>query len=36
MDPVADQLEAYNERDIDRFLSCYHPNVIIEDSEANL
>ena len=36
MDPVADQLKAYNERDIDRFLSCYHPNVIIEDGEGNL
>jgi hypothetical protein len=36
MDPVAEQLEAYNKRDIDRFLSCYHPNVKIEDGKGNL
>ncbi|MEN8240537.1 MAG: nuclear transport factor 2 family protein [Chloroflexota bacterium] len=36
MGPVADQLEAYNERNIDRFLSCYHPNVKIEDGKGNL
>lgn len=35
MDPVADQLEAYNNRDIERFLSCYHPDVKIEDGEGN-
>lgn len=36
MDPVVDQLEAYNEKDIDRFLSSYDPNVKIEDGDGNL
>ena len=36
MDPIADQLEAYNNRDIEGFLSCYHPDVKIEDGEGNI
>ena len=35
MDPVSDQLEAYNVRDIDRFVSCYNPEVVIKDGEGN-
>jgi hypothetical protein len=36
MDPVDDQIEAYNERNIDRFLSCYDTKAVIEDGEGNL
>ena len=35
MDPVSDQLEAYNARDINRFVSYYDPEVAIEDGEGN-
>jgi hypothetical protein len=31
MDPVQEQLEAYNARDLERFLACYAPEVVIED-----
>jgi hypothetical protein len=31
MDPVQAQLEAYNARDLERFLACYTPDVVIED-----
>ena len=34
MDPVAYQLEAYNARDIERFIACYDPEVRIEDGET--
>ena len=36
MDPVDEQVEAYNNKDLDRFMSCYHPNVVIEDGEGNI
>jgi hypothetical protein len=36
MDPVVEQLKAYNDRDIDRFVSCYSPDVVVEDGEGNL
>ena len=32
MDPVQEQLDAYNARDLERFLACYDPQVIIEDA----
>lgn len=35
MDPVSIQLEAYNTRDIDRFILSYDPEVVIEDGEGN-
>lgn len=36
MDPVVNQFEAYNARDIERFIACYDPEVRIEDGEGNL
>ena len=36
MNPVVNQLEAYNARDIERFIACYDPEVRIEDGEGNL
>jgi hypothetical protein len=36
MDPIADSLEAYNARDIDRFMACIHPEARIEDGEGNV
>jgi hypothetical protein len=36
MDPVQEQLEAYNARDLERFLACYSPNVLIEDGAGNV
>lgn len=36
MDPVQAQLEAYNARDVERFVACYHPDVVIEDGAGNL
>jgi uncharacterized protein (TIGR02246 family) len=34
-DPVAEQLEAYNARDLERFLACYAPDVVVEDAVGN-
>ena len=31
MDPVEEQLDAYNARDLERFLACYAPDVVVED-----
>ena len=31
-DPVEEQLAAYNARDLERFLACYAPTVVIEDA----
>ena len=36
MDPVQEQLEAYNARDLERFIACYTPDVVIEDGAGNL
>jgi hypothetical protein len=36
MDPVQAQLEAYNARDVERFIACYTPDVVIEDGAGNL
>lgn len=36
MDPVQAQLEAYNARDLERFIDCYTPDVVIEDGAGNL
>lgn len=34
--PAQKQLEAYNNRDIDAFMSCYAPTCQVEDAEGNL
>lgn len=36
MDPVQAQLEAYNARDLERFVACYTEDVRIEDGAGNL
>lgn len=33
-DPVERQVDAYNRRDIDAFLSCYAPSTVIEDANG--
>ncbi len=33
IDPIEEQLQAYNARDLKRFLAAYSPDVIIEDGE---
>ena len=30
MDPVQQQLDAYDDRDLERFLGCYAPDVVVE------
>jgi hypothetical protein len=30
-DPVVEQLDAYNARDLERFLACYAPDVVVEN-----
>jgi len=36
MDPVQGQLDAFNERNLERFLSYYAPDTRIEDGSGNL
>ena len=36
MDPVTEKLEAYNARDIDRFVACYAPDATIEQGQGNV
>ena len=36
MDPAQEQLDAYNARDLERFLACYHPDAVVEDSAGAL
>jgi uncharacterized protein (TIGR02246 family) len=36
MDPVQEQVEAFNAHDLDRFLACYAPDVVIEDGAGNV
>ena len=31
-DPVAEQLEAYNARELERFVACYAPDVVVENA----
>ena len=33
-DPVERQLEAYNARDVDRFVACFTDDVVVEDGEG--
>jgi hypothetical protein len=35
-DPVERQVDAYNRRDIDEFLACYAPDVVIEDATGTV
>ncbi len=36
MDPVEEQLAAYNARDVERFIAAYSPDVVIQDGENNV
>ena len=36
MDPIEEQLLAYNTRDLDRFLAVYSSDVVIEDGENHV
>lgn len=33
-DPVDEHVQAYNERDLDRFLACYSRDCVIEDARG--
>jgi hypothetical protein len=35
-DPVDAHVEAYNERDLDRFVACFSPECVIEDARGAL
>jgi len=35
VDPVEEQVEAYNAHDLERFIGCYSPDVVIEDGIGN-
>lgn len=35
-DPVQAQLEAYNDRDIERFIAAYAPDIVIEDGDGTV
>ena len=35
-DPVDAHVEAYNARDVERFLACYAPDCVIEDARGNV
>ena len=36
MDPVQEQVNAFNARDVERFLSAYAPDVTVEDGAGNI
>lgn len=36
LEPVQKQLEAYNNRDIEAFMSCYAKDCIVEDGEGHV
>jgi hypothetical protein len=36
MDPVEEQLLAYNARDLERFIAVYSRDVVIEDGDGNV
>jgi len=36
MDPVEEQLLAYNDRDLERFIAAYMPDVVFEDGENTI
>lgn len=35
-DPVEEQLDAFNARDLERFLACYSDDIVIEDGAGEL
>ena len=35
-DPVDEHVDAYNTRDLERFLACYAPDCVIEDGRGNV
>ena len=34
--PVKEQIEAYNARDLERFINCYSEDIVIEDAQCNV
>jgi len=36
MDPVQTQVDAFNARDVDAFLACYAPDVVIEGADGTV
>ena len=34
-DPIVEQLDAYNARDLERFLACYAPDVVVENGAGD-
>ena len=34
MDPVQEQLDAYNAADLERFVACFAPDVVLEDANG--
>ena len=36
MDVIQEQLEAYNARDLERFVACYAEDVVAEDGAGNV
>ncbi len=36
MDPVQEQVDAFNDRDVERFLAAYSPDAVIEDGMGNV
>ncbi len=36
MDTIDEQVQAYNARDVERFIATYSPDVVIEDGQNNL
>jgi hypothetical protein len=35
-DPVDAHVQAYNDRDLDRFIACYAPDCVIEDARGTV
>jgi hypothetical protein len=36
IDPVAEHIRAYNERDLDRFVACFSADCVIEDAQGTV
>ncbi|HEX3722999.1 MAG TPA: nuclear transport factor 2 family protein [Nitrolancea sp.] len=35
-DPVQEQLDAFNDRDLDHFVAAYHVDAVVEDAAGNI
>ncbi len=35
-DPVEEHIQAYNTRDLDRFVACYSPDCVMEDARGTV